>query len=134
MVANIGNFSVECDDVERAKAFYEAVFGWRIDPWGPPGYYRIITGDAQRPGIGGDLRERREPLGGPGNRGFECTIVVEALEPVIAAIEANGGRIVMSRMRIEGVGDLIYFEDTEGNRVGVMAHVTRFVLPEGQRA
>ena len=134
MVANIGNFSVECDDVERAKAFYEAVFGWRIDPWGPPGYYRIITGDAERPGIGGDLRERREPLTGSGSRGFECTIVVEALEPVIAAIEANGGRIAMSRMRIEGVGDLVYFEDTEGNRVGVMAHVKGLVWPEGSGA
>ena len=120
MPANIGNFSVECDDVERAKVFYETVFGWRIDPWGPPGYYRITTGSADRPGIGGDLRERREPLNGSGARGFECTINVEALRPVIAAIEANGGRIVVKPFLIEGVGELLYFEDTEGNRVGAM--------------
>ena len=26
------NFSVECDDVERARRFYETVFSWRITP------------------------------------------------------------------------------------------------------
>jgi len=130
VTANIGNFSVECDDVERAKAFYETVFGWRILPWGPPGYYRITTGSAANPGIGGDLRERREPLAG-GSRGFECTIIVEALGPVIAAIEANGGKIVVNRFRIEGVGELLYFEDTEGNRVGAMAHDGDLPLPDG---
>jgi len=130
VTANIGNFSVECDDVERAKAFYETVFGWRILPWGPPGYYRITTGSGDRPGIGGDLRERREPLAG-GSRGFECTINVEALSPVIAAIEANGGKIVVNRFRIEGVGELLYFEDTEGNRVGAMAHDGDLPLPDG---
>ncbi len=122
MPPNIGNFSVECDDVERAKAFYETVFGWRIDPWGPPGYYRITTGSTERPGIGGDLRERREPLNGSSNRGFECTINVGALTPLIAAIEANGGKIVVKPFLIEGVGELLYFEDTEGNRVGAMHH------------
>ena len=129
--SNVGNFSIECDDVERAKRFYESVFEWRIEPWGPPGYYRIITGTAQQPGIRGDLRGRREPLTGTGNPGFECTITVESLADVLAAIEAHGGRIVSSRFRIEGVGDLAYFEDTEGNRAGVMQHVPDLRLRPG---
>jgi len=29
---------------------------------------------------------------------------------------------VMAKFRIETVGDLIYFEDTEGNRVGAMQY------------
>jgi predicted enzyme related to lactoylglutathione lyase len=132
--ANIGNFSIECDDVERAKHFYEAVFGWRILPWGPPDYYRIVTGTAERPGIGGDLRTRREPLTGTGSSAYECTIVVESLAAVMAAIEANGGKIASRPYRIDGVGELAYFTDSEGNRAGIMEHEAGFQLPEGARA
>ena len=39
---------------------------------------------------------------------------------MIQAVKAHGGKIVSNPYRIEGVGDLAYFEDTEGNRVGMM--------------
>jgi predicted enzyme related to lactoylglutathione lyase len=132
MANNVGHFAIECGDVERAKAFYEAVFGWRIQPWGPPGYYHIYTGTPEYPGILGDLRSRREPLAGTGNRGYECTIVVDDLPGCIKAIEANGGKIVSKTFRIEGVGDLAYFEDTEGNRAGTM-HYFGAPFPPEQR-
>jgi predicted enzyme related to lactoylglutathione lyase len=122
MSANVGHFAIECDDVERARAFYESAFGWRIEPWGPPDYYLITTGTSEAPGILGDLRTRREPLSGTGCRGYECTINVASLAEAMNAIEANGGRIVSKPYRIEGVGDLAYFEDTEGNRAGVMQY------------
>jgi hypothetical protein len=118
----ICNFSVECDDVERAKAFYEAVFGWRVTPWGPPGYYRVAAGRAGEAGLAGDLRGRREPLNGTGSPSYECTMAVDSLAEAVAAIEANGGRMVSGRYRIERVGEFAYFEDTEGNRAGVMQH------------
>ena len=41
---------------------------------------------------------------------------------VAAGVEAAGGKVVMAKFRIETVGDLIYFEDTEGNRVGAMQY------------
>lgn len=132
--AYIGNFSIECDDVERAKLFYENVFGWRIMPWGPPDYYRIVTGTAERPGIGGDLRTRREPLTGTGSAAYECTIVVASLKETLKAIEANGGRVASRPYRIDGVGELAYFTDSEGNRAGVMEHELGFRLPEGARS
>ncbi len=116
----IRHFSIECGDVERAKAFYEAVFGWRIEPWGPPGYYQIFIGP--HPAPIGDLRGRREPLTGTGCSGYECTIGVTSLKDILPAIEAHGGRIASKPYRIEGVGDLAYFEDTEGNRAGVMEY------------
>ena len=37
------------DDVDRARRFYEAVFGWEFEPWGPPGFYLILT---DQPGKG----------------------------------------------------------------------------------
>ena len=44
------------------------------------------------------------------------------LGSVLKAIEAHGGRIASRPYRIEGVGDLAYFHDTEGNRAGVMQY------------
>lgn len=132
---NVGHFAIECDDVERAKAFYEAVFGWTIKPWGPPNYYHITTGTADRPGILGDLRERRHKLadGAPGSSGYICTINIGSMTDVLAAVEANGGRIHSPPYHIEGVGDVAYVEDSEKNRVGVIQHVGNLKMPEGVR-
>jgi uncharacterized protein len=133
--ANVGHFSIECDDVERAKAFYEAVFGWQIKPWGPPNYYHITTGTSENPGILGDLRERHHKLEGTreGISGYLCTVTVTALKEVLAAAEANGGAIHSPPYHIEGVGDVAYIEDSEKNRVGVIQHVAGLRMPEGVR-
>lgn len=132
--ANVSHFSVECDDVERAKRFYEAVFGWRIVPWGPPDYYQVFTGTADSPGILGDLRERHHPrpADGAGSSGYVCTIAVGSLKAVLAAVEANGGRLHHAPYTIEGVGELAYIEDSEANRVGVMQHVEGLAVPDHQ--
>jgi predicted enzyme related to lactoylglutathione lyase len=116
----IRHFSIECDDVERARAFYVAVFGWQIDPWGPPGFYQIVT-DPPDMTITGDLRER-EGKAEDGMRGFVCTFGVADVEAISAAVVANGGRIAQKMFRIEGVGNLAYFTDTEGNRFGAMKY------------
>lgn len=128
---NVAHFAIHCDDVERAKAFYESALGWRIEPWGPPEFYQVFTGTPERPGILGALQKRHEPLTGTGNRTYECTIGVPSLAEAISAVEAAGGRIVMQPYRIEGVGDLAHFEDTEGNLAGIMQYVENLNLPSG---
>jgi predicted enzyme related to lactoylglutathione lyase len=55
--------------------------------------------------------------------GYEATFGVEDLKATLAAIEAQGGKIIMQPYRIEGVGELAYFQDTEGNLVGAMQYV-----------
>lgn len=128
---NLRHFAIECNDVERAKSFYEQVFGWVIRPWGPPGFYQIFTGTAADPGVLGALQERQAPLTGSGSTGVQPTFGVEDLAPVVRAVEAQGGRIVMPEFRIEGVGNLIYFEDTEGNRIGAMKYDREYAWPSG---
>jgi predicted enzyme related to lactoylglutathione lyase len=119
MPATFRHFAINADDVQRAKSFYEGVFGWTFDPWGPPNYYQIKTAGA---GLLGALQERRELKPGVRMAGYEASIGVEDLKATVAAVEAGGGRILMSPYRIEGVGELIYFEDTEGNLVGAMQY------------
>jgi uncharacterized protein len=38
---NITHFAVRAENVGRAKKFYETVFGWQFQEWGPPDFYLI---------------------------------------------------------------------------------------------
>ncbi len=117
---NVVHFAIHADDVERARRFYSAVFGWRFEAWGPPGFFRIHTGSPEHPGIEGALHGRHEPLAGTGMRGFECTVSVTDLDAIRAAVEANGGTVLLAGYEIVGVGRLLSFLDTEGNSVSAM--------------
>jgi predicted enzyme related to lactoylglutathione lyase len=119
MPAPLRHFAINADDVQRAKRFYEGVFGWSFSPWGPPDFYQ--TTDAGH-GVVGAVQKRRALLDGLVMRGFEATLGVEDIDAAIEAIEAAGGKIVMAPYRIEGVGELIYFQDPEGNIVGAMQY------------
>jgi uncharacterized protein len=52
--------------------------------------------------------------------GFECTIAVDSLDDTAKAALANGGRVVLPKSIIVGVGALMFFEDPEGNVFGVI--------------
>jgi len=43
----IARFAINADDVPRARDFYQRVFGWEFEPWGPPNFYLIETGGEQ---------------------------------------------------------------------------------------
>lgn len=120
MPNHVVHFAVHADNCERAKQFYESVFDWKFEPWGPPGFWRIHTGEG---GIFGALQQRRKPVTGTGMVGYECSIAVADVRAIRDKIEAAGGRITTEPFEIEGVGTLIMFDDTEGNRVGAMQYV-----------
>jgi len=118
---SIAHFAIHADDVERARTFYERVFDWSFEPWGPPGFYLIRTpGEG---GIHGSLQGRSEPLQGTGLRAFECTVAVEELDAIAAGIAEAGGQVVMPPMTIPNVGRMLKFEDTEGNIACAMQYV-----------
>jgi uncharacterized protein len=123
MSNNINFFAINADDVPRARKFYEAVFQWGFEPWGPPNFYLIDTGTepiATDATVRGALQERRELARGQKMIGFECTISVENIDQTIRAIEANGGRIAAPKFHIPTVGTVAYFFDTEGNVAGII--------------
>lgn len=117
MPAQLRHFAIHADDVPRARRFYEAVFGWTFTPWGPPGFYQI-----HRVGLLGALQARREPLTGAGMRGFEITLGVDDLKAAIKAVQGAGGTLTDGPFTIDGVGELAFVTDTEGNRLGVMQY------------
>jgi predicted enzyme related to lactoylglutathione lyase len=119
MPAQFRHLALNADDVQRAKDFYETVFGWRFEPWGPPDYYQA-QGVAD--GVVTALQHRRELKPGTRMAGFEATLAVTDLGEAMAAVEAAGGRMLAPPLYIEAVGRLAYFEDTEGNVVGIMQY------------
>ncbi len=115
MPNNLARFAINADDVARARRFYEQTFGWRFEPWGPLNFYLIQTGDDKDPGVGGLMQGRRELIPGARMVGYECSIGVADIDPIIRAITANGGKIVMEKFHIPTVGTGVYFTDPEGN-------------------
>lgn len=119
MSNTVSYFAINADDVPRARQFYQTVFGWSFEPWGPPNYYLIHTGE-EGTGVLGGLQERRELAPGQKMIGFECTITVPDIDQAIRAIQANGGRLAAPKFHIPTVGTCAYFFDTEGNVAGVI--------------
>ena len=114
----VAYFAINADDVPRAMKFYETVFGWSFEPWGPPNFYLIETGSEEIV-VKGALQERREIVPGQKTIGFECTITVGDIDQTIRAIEANGGRIAAPKFYLPTVGTIAYFFDPEGNVAGI---------------
>ena len=113
----LSHFAINADDLDRARRFYQKVFGWTFQAWGPPGFYLI-----QGAGVYAGLQGRRELVKGQKMIGFECTIGVDSIEATEKAVLAGGGTIVLPRSVIVGVGTLTFFQDPEGNAFGAMQY------------
>ena len=111
------HFEIPTDNPERAVDFYREIFGWQFQKWnGPQEYWLVTTGPDGQPGINGGLLRRPK---GPG-AGTVNTIDVASVDEAVAAIEKAGGKNVVPKMAIPGVGYLAYCADPDGNVFGIM--------------
>ncbi len=118
------HFEIQADDAERAKKFYEDVLGWKIEKASMPGvgmdYWMVETGEG--PGINGGLYKRTD---NPRKiTTFDCTIQVDDLDGVIAAIKSHGGQIQpyegQEKWEMKGLGWFSRAVDSEGNIFGLL--------------
>ena len=84
MPATFRHFAINADDVPRARHFYEGVFGWKFEPWGPPNFYQVKNAGT---GLLGALQERRDIVPNVRAACFETSFGVEDLKATIAAID-----------------------------------------------
>ena len=111
------------DDTERAMAFYESVFDWEFERYEPSevGYWLVMTGPADEPGIDGGLMQRPEEMPRiEGASAFVCTLDVESVDDTLERVTEQGGSVAMETMHVPDVGWHAYCTDTEGNAFGVM--------------
>lgn len=141
-MGRVVHFEIHADDCDRAERFYRDVFAWRVERFeGAPVDYRLLsTGGDDEPGIDGAITERRGPAPVSAAEpavpvaAFVCTVEVDDIAATEARIAAAGGRQVVDRHEIPGVGQLSYFTDTEGNMVGALQPVPAAREPAAQAA
>jgi predicted enzyme related to lactoylglutathione lyase len=103
------HFEIMAADPVRAAEFYSKVFGWQVNKWeGPEDYWLVTTGTEGTLGInGGIAKSQGEPL-------TVNTIGVDSVDEFAKKVVANGGKIVLPKMAIPGMGYQIYCQDSEG--------------------
>ena len=121
MANSIVHFEIFASDVERAREFYENVFGWTFEAGGPPDFYHIATGPKTDPGLTlGLIAKRRGPAApGPLNA-FRVTLSVQSASATMALIQKAGGTLRSAAIDIPQVGKVVEVADTEDNVFCIM--------------
>ncbi len=95
-------FDLSVNDLPSARTFLERVFGWQFEQFPMPfAYYRITAGPADEVGIDGGIGAIANATDPPMT---VLTLPVSDLKPMIAKVEANGGKILGPILDIPGVG------------------------------
>ncbi|MBP1743356.1 MAG: glyoxalase [Firmicutes bacterium] len=112
----IVHFDIATDDAQRAKKFYEELFGWRME--GPPGmtdYFLIETEDLDgKRGVGGGLGLRGDP-----SQRITAYIGVDDVDEYGKRVAELGGKVEQPKLVVPGWGYLSICTDTEGNTFGL---------------
>ena len=112
----IVHFDIATDNPQRAKAFYESLFDWKMQA--PPGmedYYLFETKDLNdKEGAGGGLGKRGEP-----SQKITAYIGVDSIDEYSNKVEELGGTVVQTKETVPGWGYLATCTDTEGNTFGL---------------
>lgn len=123
-MSKVIHFEIPADNPKRAIKFYEEVFGWTIGKWEDgPDYWLVTAGEDDEPGINGAIMPREI------SEVVRDTISIDSFEEFARKIESNGGKMLTEKMEIPGMGFNGFFQDTEGNIMGIieitMMYLTR---------
>jgi predicted enzyme related to lactoylglutathione lyase len=111
IMSNIVWFEIPVDDVERAKSFYGALFGWKIEKFpGPIEYWHIDTGGSDDSPDGGLLKRQN-----PQQQGITNYVGVTSVDQSAAKVEKLGGKICMPKTAVPQMGYFVICQDPENN-------------------
>lgn len=121
---NIAYFEIPADNVDRAKHFYHALLGWKIAPvtshtmdlgaMAALQYHEITTGEPAEGTMNmGGLYKRQM------GEGIKSYVRVDDIDKILAKVESLGGKILMLKTMIKGVGLVAIINDSEGNGIGI---------------
>ena len=119
MAHAINWFEIPAKDFNRANIFYETILGTSMQPMEAMGMKSaFFPADLENGSIGGCIIE------GPGYEPSNTGSLVylnggEDLSIVLSKVEQAGGKIILPKTGIGPHGFMAYFEDSEGNKVGL---------------
>jgi len=118
----IVHFEIPANDMAKLSAFYSKLFGWEIFKMpGPVEYWGLQTvpvdekGMLLRNGVNGGLIKRQNPQQNTLNY-----IAVESVDEYTKKIEELGGKVIVPKMEVPGVGWWALALDPEGNQFAIM--------------
>jgi uncharacterized protein len=126
----IVHFEIPANDIEKLKKFYMDLFGWTMNKYpGPTVYYLVGTVPVDenimmpiRPGVNGGLYDKKDAAM-PEQAKPTNYISVESVEEYSRKVEALGGKIVVTKMEIPGLGWWALALDPEGNHFGMLEYM-----------
>ncbi|TJY39720.1 VOC family protein [Cohnella pontilimi] len=108
-------FELQVPDPERAVEFYSTTFGWRfVKMPGARDYWFIRTGETGDEGIDGGLM--RSP---DGETRTTNSIEVYSIDEHLEKVVARGGKVVVPKTTVPGMGYFAYCSDDQGLLFGV---------------
>ena len=121
----IVHFEIPVVDLEKARKFYAANFGWNLQDWTMPDGSLYIgvhttpidekTRQPLKPGaINGGIMKRTATVKAP-----VFAINVPSIDDKLKLVEKSGGKVVMPKVDMMGMGFYCYIEDPDGNVVGL---------------
>jgi len=114
-MATIVHFDVACDDPERAKKFYAALFDFKFQLVPEFQYNLIETADLDgTPGVRGGLGKRMDT-----SQRITNYFGVKSIDAAMKQVAALGGTVTSQKMPVPGMGYLANCIDTEGNVFGL---------------
>ena len=118
---SVVHFEIPAKDVKRAQSFYQKAFSWNIQQFPGFEYYMISTTESDQKGmpknpgaINGGMGKKAGPL-----KNTVVTIRVSDINTSLEKIGKLGGKTVQKKQPVGNMGYTAYFEDTEGNVVGL---------------
>jgi hypothetical protein len=102
------------EDPEKISDFYKKVFSWEIRHVQEMNYHLVETGG--KGGInGGIMKPQKGPW--PGKLAFY--IDVDDLDAFNKKIQESGGKVLVAKQTVPGVGEFSLFEDPDGRVLGL---------------
>jgi uncharacterized protein len=126
----IVHFEIPADDVERAKKFYNDLFGWKIEKLPgtddsqlrsvatgqPIEYWMVTTTDdkGNKASVGGGMMKRQMP-----EHQVTNYIGVNSVDEYASRVEKLGGKVVAPKHAVPGMGYFALCLDTEKNTFAI---------------
>ncbi|MEJ2152924.1 MAG: VOC family protein [Gemmatimonadota bacterium] len=101
-------------DPEKVSQFYKAAFDWEVRGIPEMNYTLVETGGEG--GINGGIMTPQE---GPWPSNMTLYIDVDDLDTYGKRVTDAGGKIVVEKMNVPGVGQFSLFEDPDGRVLGM---------------
>jgi uncharacterized protein len=119
---SVVHFEIPAKDVKRASDFYSKAFGWNLNQFPNFEYWSVQTTDSDKNGM---PKSPGAINGGLGKKGVMApkavtvTINVADIDASLKNVKKLGGSQVGKKMPVGDMGFSAYFEDTEGNLIGL---------------